>query len=299
MHISLAGDERGAEGITVAAWSALQRASRPCRLWVIEDGIDPATQARMRAVWERSPNFAGADFPSLRRLPLQFPSWWTHGRWPMSSCARFQMAEILPRDAQRCVYLDYDTLTGTDLAELHDIDMAGQPIAMVPNTGMTAEVAAYVRSMGLDPARYCNAGVMLIDVAAWRANDVARKLIAYGSAMSPQIWFFDQDMLNSFFADRCLILPERWNLRDAAATLPGNILHFAGGAKPWQVDPANALPAHRAWLAERAEIAFQPGDVRRAGGVRPRLVALRARVQRKLIALVRAIAGNPAKRGGF
>jgi len=287
LHIALASDERGAEGVLVAAYSAIRRASRPVQVWIIEDGMQPGTQRQLVENWRKLPKFAGAVFHSLRKLPLKFPSWWSHGRWPMSSCARFQLAEILPAGVNRCLYLDYDTITGTDIAELMDMDLKGQPVAMVPNFRMAEEVCGYVRTMGLDPEAYCNAGVMVIDVETWRQEHLAAALIEHGSAMSPQIWFFDQDMLNSFFRGRCLLLEERWNLRDAAADVQGNIIHFAGAAKPWNVARSGAVRGYVAWQDERDGLDFQQDIAAKQDSLKYRWSSMRARIHRKLIAIAR------------
>jgi lipopolysaccharide biosynthesis glycosyltransferase len=288
----LASDQRGAEGVLVAAYSAMTTASRPVRISVIGDGMTAETQRRMTEAWRASPNFRSAHFVSIKDLPLKFPSSWYYGRWPMSSCARFQVAAVVPEDSERCVYLDYDTLTGTDLAELVDRDMGGFPVGMVPAFRLPQRDRDYVETLGMDPDKYCNAGVMLIDVAAWRRDDVARKLIAHGAAMSPKIWFFDQDMLNTFFKDRCLLLEERWNMRDLAVSPEGNVIHFAGGGmeKPWRVDAAQASESQRAWLATRAELDFEAEPYTPAVGLAPRLSSLRAKIQRRFITLGRRFA---------
>lgn len=283
IHIVLAGDGRSAEGIAVAAHSAIRCADRPVFVTVIEDGIRAQTQKRMIDAWRPLPHFAGAHFAPLKSLPLPFPSSWSHGRWPLSSCSRFQVAAVLPKDAMRCIYLDYDTVTGADLGVLIDLDMQGSSIGMVPNFRMSDEVRSYVATLGIEPDRYCNAGVLLIDVDAWRRDDIAAQLIDHGKAMPPSIWFFDQDMLNSFFRDSCLIMDERWNMRDAAAPATGNILHFAGSRKPWQITRDEALIGERAWIDERATFDFVPQKVTAFDKLSFKLTGLRAKAQRVLM----------------
>lgn len=292
IDIMLASDLRGAEGLTVAAFSAIRSTRRPVRVWIMEDWIPEPVQARMDAALRVLPNHAGGGFGSLHRMPLALPSWWKRDEWPMSSCARFAAAEILPPDATRCVYLDYDVLVGTDIGALFDIDMGGMLVGMVPNWTSDERVLAYIRSLGLDPARYCNAGVMLIDVAAWRRGGIGPKLIEHGKKMPPRCWFFDQDMLNSFFRDRTLILDDRWNLRDAGADPGGNIIHFAGSGKPWSDDPGLAgLPAVEAWRRLRGEIAFEAETAVRRRSLGERLWTWRAKAQRHALELARGQRG--------
>lgn len=290
IDIVLASDQRGAEGVLVAAYSAMKTASRPVRLWIIEDGITPETKRRMTKAWSAAEQCSSVQFRSIRSLPLKIPSSWDFGRLPKSACARLQLVSVVPQDVKRCVYLDYDTLTGIDLGELVDIDMKGYPVAMVPAYELGDGARDFVRSLGMDPDQYGNSGVLLVDVEQWRDEDVAAKLIAHGTAMPPNLWFFDQDMINSYFRGRCLWLERRWNMLDAAAKPDENVIHFAGVEKPWRVDPNDALVGHRAWLRARAELDFEPEPETRMDNLRRRMGAWRAKIQRRLITLGRRFA---------
>ncbi|MGK2897375.1 MAG: glycosyltransferase family 8 protein [Burkholderiaceae bacterium] len=257
IHVALASDDGGVDGLAVAAASALRFSMRPVALWIIEDGIDAATQARLLALFARISTASSVTFLSQRGLPLKLPSWWVRSRWPLSAAARFQLPELLPPQARRCIYLDIDTLVGTDLGELFDTDLRGHPVGMVLNTGMSPHDRDYVASLGVDPDRYCNSGVLLMDLTAWRAEGAGAALIDLGRAMRPDLWFFDQDMLNVYFKDRCLLLDEKWNCRNAGAAPEDRVLHFAGSPKPWQTQAGDATaPGLVAWHRARAESGF-------------------------------------------
>ena len=76
--------------------------------------------------------------------------------------------------------------------------------------------------------------------------------------MPANLWFFDQDMLNTYFKGRCLLLEERWNHRDAGIQPDGRIQHFAGGSKPWKMArEAARLPGHIAWHDAKERSGFQ------------------------------------------
>jgi lipopolysaccharide biosynthesis glycosyltransferase len=281
--VAFASDAQGVEGLAVTGFSALETSSRPLHFWIIEDRIPAAAQRALEALWRQRPAYAGATFVPMASLPLPMPSRWIRKDWPLTSAARFQLAEVLPASARRCIYLDIDILVGTDLAELYGQDLAGEPIGMVPNTRMGDNVREYLRGMDLDPDRYCNAGVLLIDLEAWRREGAGAGLIACGLALPPTIWFFDQDMLNTYFKGRCRLLDERWNLRDAAAAPAGNILHFAGRAKPWSIARADVVHAgHLAWYQARDRSGFKARPVPAWLKWRKTAVALLAKVQRRL-----------------
>ena len=199
----------------------------------------------------------GVTFIPQARLPLRMPGWWARQDWPLLSAARFQLPLLLPAEARRCIYLDIDIVVGTDLSELHDVDLGGAPVGMVPNTGMTQSMRTYIATLGLSPDEYCNAGVMLIDLEAWRREDAPRRLIEHGRAMRPDIWFFDQDMLNTYFRGRCCLLEGRWNHRNAGVESHGVIQHLAGRPKPWQTREADVTaPGLLGWHHALARSGF-------------------------------------------
>jgi UDP-glucose/galactose:(glucosyl)LPS alpha-1,2-glucosyl/galactosyltransferase len=284
IHVAFASDDVGITGLAVAAFSAVERSSRPVHVWVIEEGVGAADRENVRKALAQLPTFASLTFVPHSSLPIKLPSWWGRVRWPLLAAARFQLAEILPAEARRCIYLDIDIVVGTDLCELFDIDMRGEPIAMVPNTGMSQDIREYLKRQGLDPDRYCNSGVLLMDLETWRRERVGPALIECGRRMPPDVWFYDQDMLNTFFRDRCLLLEERWNCRDAGVVADGRVQHFAGHPKPWETRPSDDLNVGLAgWHRVRRRSGFVAQRRPLRSGAVKRLKAAWAMTQRLAI----------------
>jgi len=289
IHLALASDDRGTTGLAVAVWSALRSTARPIHVWVIEDRIPRVAQDRLVAAWRRARADAEITFIPQSSLPLELPTWWTRSKWPLSSAARFQLAEILPAAVGRCIYLDIDVLVGTDLAELFELDLQGRPLGMALNSEMPEFDRAYVGGLGLDPDRYGNAGVLLIDVDAWRAEHAAKGLIDTGRRLPPDVWFFDQDMLNSYFKDRFLPLEARWNFRDAGVAPDGRIQHFAGSPKPWNIERSAASnPGLQAWHAACREVGYSPPKRSRWSHLKQRVSLKVAQIQRRCLTLLRS-----------
>lgn len=255
IDLLFACDVRGAEAVAVSAYSALRASSRPTRVWMVEDGFDARLKRQMQATFESVPAYAGGRFIALGALPLAMPFWWSRAKWPLVACARFQVAEVLPAECRRCIYLDYDVCVGTDLSALFDMDLAGAPLGMVQNALADEKTRTYLRELGLDPARYGNSGVLLIDLDAWRQEGVAADLIRFSRTLPRDLWFPDQDMINLYFKDRWHPLDRRWNSADAGLPADGRVLHFTGPVKPWTVTgPDAALPGYQSWQAVRREI---------------------------------------------
>jgi lipopolysaccharide biosynthesis glycosyltransferase len=240
VHVVFATDSATSAGLAVAGYSAIKQTSRPVALWVIQKGLDQATLESLRAFWS-----GAAEVHFLTMKPV--PWWWETEIMPLLTWSRIQLEILLPPEVPRCIWLDTDILVGRDLAELWEMSLEGNSIAMALNDKMPPEVIAYVRSIGIDPNRWHNAGVALIDVDAWRGSSAMSALMRCKRALPPVLWFHDQDLLNKHFAGRILTLDPSWNRRDVAYLPEGQLLHFAGSPKPWEMSEDFGYASLRAW----------------------------------------------------
>jgi lipopolysaccharide biosynthesis glycosyltransferase len=185
-----------------------------------------------------------ADEAAVAMLPSKGPDLGGRMSW-----IRVVLADALP-DVDRIVYLDADTLVRRSVLSLwHALD--GAPIAAVTNVSEPA-MHRHLRSLGFDDATtYFNAGVLAIDLAAWRSDAVTERVREI-AASRPLPWF-DQDALNVVFAGRWRRLHPRWNAMNslwgwrehARRVFPEDelcealddpaVLHFEGPqvVKPW------------------------------------------------------------------
>jgi len=289
LNVAFCCDDRGTDGLAVAVHSLLKNTARSVNVWIIEDGIDIHTQKRLRASWCGADNLAQVHFLSRRELPIKVPSWWRTNSWPLASCYRFQVSEVLPKTVPRCIYLDIDVLVGTDVGVLYDLDMQGFPVAMVDGLMKVEADRQYIIGLGLDPNHYGNPGVMLMDLDAWRRENHAIRLIDHARTMRPDLWFFDQDMINDYFKNQFLLLEWRWNARDAALSPEGIIQHFAGRPKPWETSPHQVtLTGLIAWHRARAENDFRSAPPSLARRMRRRFDVGVARIQRQFRRRIRS-----------
>src|SRR5262249_2011803 len=94
-------------------------------------------------------------------------------------------------------------------------------------------------------ARYFNAGVLVIDLEAWRAQGIGDRLRSAMSRLDGKFGFGDQDALNFVLIDNWVELPIEWDylfvgLPGAVTPVVGSrilasdgIVHFVGPIKPW------------------------------------------------------------------
>lgn len=150
---------------------------------------------------------------------------------------RFQLPSLLP-ELDKLLYLDCDIVVSDSLKTLYETDIEGYYAAMV------ADVDNKIEMTRLNLPEYYNAGVMLINLAQWRKDDIQNKLFEYCEKNKEQLLWQDQDVINLFFNNKILKLPDKWNFQIAKGDFEDAqlvfknckekvVLHFAGRYKPW------------------------------------------------------------------
>jgi lipopolysaccharide biosynthesis glycosyltransferase len=190
----------------------------------------------------------------------------------LSSATNYRL--LLPRllSTERVIYLDCDVVIGESLRGLWECGLDGQLVAAVrdasaPFPAGAAGSGPNWRKLGLDPGLpYFNAGVLVIPLDAWRAEEVAERALSVLRNSTPR--FGDQDALNLVLQRRWVELSRRWNLQSADVTGDGlswalwphdvsealespAIVHFTEGDKPWNVDSTH--PLRQLWLDTLAQ----------------------------------------------
>lgn len=219
-------------------------------VFIVAGGIAAADRKALEASWEGQgarAHWLDAPDAAFAGVPL-----W--GRMSVTTYYKLAVPGLLPPGLGRVIWLDCDLLVLSDVARLWSADLAGRHLLAVQD-----RVVPYVSSplglrdwaaLGL-PARapYFNAGVMLMDLARWRADRVAERAIEYLRARGRSVYFWDQEGLNAVLAGQWGELDERWNCNvsvpgglsrcralsgadDAAGEWPW-VLHFTGSLKPW------------------------------------------------------------------
>jgi lipopolysaccharide biosynthesis glycosyltransferase len=248
-----AADERYAGPASLALLSAAAFTAQPVGCALLADGLTPATAERVRAA------FARADVP-LQLVELEdelFASLPGHVRLSRTTYARLLLSRI-ETPAERILWLDADTLTVAPLDELLSVDLNGAPVAaaqdvVVPFVSSPYGVNAWLR-LGLLPATgFFQAGVMLIDVAQWREQQIEERTLEFARTAPDETTHADQGPLNAILAGNWMPLEVKWNARARMhwsfavgrwvvsrfgihRRQEAAIIHFFGARKPWHRD---------------------------------------------------------------
>ncbi len=256
-----------------AAWAGVMLASvlrfdhgAGLHIHLLSDGADPPVLRQLGDMAAaRGAGFSVHDVAGLLatrsdRLPLA-------QHLTRAAYARLFFAEMLPASATRAIYVDVDIICRAPLAALWGHDLGHAVAAVARDCAVGAEAGddqadaarmardRHARRLGLpEDGTYFNSGVMLIDVARWRAEAVGAACAAWTAAHPDLVQLADQDPLNVVLRDRVAWLDDGWNrLALWAWRAPDDavrILHFAGPDKPWHSDHAG--PGGAEWLAVKA-----------------------------------------------
>nr|WP_026327894.1 glycosyltransferase family 8 protein [Selenomonas bovis] len=287
INIVFACDSNYAQHATVAMMSILKNTVDPTRIvfYLLDDQIDLSVKRKMRTSIEQ----AHAAIHFCEVAADQFASFFVSGQLSRAAYFRLEMGHLLPSTVERVIYLDCDLLVLDDIAALWDHDMGGHPLAAVMDLGIMASSKDWrgkQERLGFSKRdRYFNSGVLMVDLAAWRAHDYGRQ--AEQLAAKNAYRHHDQDALNALFHRNWQPLPLRWNVippvwylffkilrrRDfrrlaIEARQHISILHYAGGYKPWEYDVYTAFNAkYYEYLRQTAfrDAAMPQPDPRRRG----------------------------------
>lgn len=251
--VCCSADERFALGLVALVRSLIDnlRPDRGLQLFVLDGGLRRWTRRRMVDSWDMDRARVEWIRPSDARIEQMVVSDW----YTKAIYFRLLIPDVLPTSIRRAIYLDCDTIVMDDLGKLWDASLRGGAAGAVQDCGFgtISRGVPHYRSLGIPgSAKYFNSGVLLMDLARWRAQRIGERAIAYIRRRGDAIGLPDQEALNVVLARNWVELDPRWNGMVNARLFPiwkrtpydkrtymdllgrPRIVHFVGGPKPWQ-----------------------------------------------------------------
>lgn len=169
--------------------------------------------------------------------------------------ARIYLADLIPTDVRRVVYLDSDLVVVDDIADLWQVDLEGKVLA-APEYCHANFTKYFTELFWSDPVLprtfdgrrpcYFNTGVMVVDVEKWRQGRYTQKVEEW-MAVQKQKRIYHLGSLPPFLlvlAGNIKAVDHRWNQHGLGgdnlegkcrALHPGpiSLLHWSGKGKPW------------------------------------------------------------------
>jgi lipopolysaccharide biosynthesis glycosyltransferase len=244
--VALCVDAAYAAGAAVVVASLAEHtpAGQTLEIWIVHNGLSEAELGRLRRAAAIGSGTLHTYRISDHRLDLPLYSDYISA----ATFARLYLGDILPARVGRVLYLDCDLLVTGDLRHLWETPLEGYIVAAVPEAtvGVVGTPKTYEHPLDphLDPsAPYFNAGVMVIDLAQWRRQEVGQRAVDYIRNNRPPL--MDQDALNAGLVGAWKAVDRMWNVttfwfrspsrqeRHASLLRRARIVHFVGHRKPW------------------------------------------------------------------
>lgn len=153
---------------------------------------------------------------------------------------RLFIPELYP-EYDKAVYIDSDTVTLADIAELYNTEMGDNLIAGIPDGAVQAIpiFQEYVEKVvGVaDYNNYFNAGIIVMNLKALREYKFQDKFLYMLSKIKFEV-AQDQDYMNRLCKGRVKLLGFEWNRMPAMGEQNGEfkLIHYNLGCKPWYFD---------------------------------------------------------------
>jgi lipopolysaccharide biosynthesis glycosyltransferase len=256
IEIVCAADERFAMPLAVTLCSAAVKCSRPIRAFVLNTDLSAKSKTHIETACAntgKNPKieWVDADRNYMRDQPVGLR------HLSQATYLRLAMGRMLPAEIARAIYLDSDVLVVKDLLPLWETKLDGNVVGavrdfMTPLAGQHNALEYCLADTGISLTHpMFNAGILLIDVAAYRSQGIEAECVAFLERWRNNIQSADQDALNAVLHDRHKLLDFKWNVqmggwhsfknhpalseqeRKSLRETDPAILHFSGSGKPW------------------------------------------------------------------
>lgn len=241
--IAICADINIEVGLHVTLVSLAEHASEPFRLYLLHKGYSDGDLQKIAETLK----------PFAHRVELQLIAFddslfqnyrGLHGN--KFAFTRIVLADQLPVD--KVLYLDSDLYVEADACALFRKPLGDYVIAANPVASMDRSLEkAFYESLNVDmKSMYFNSGVLLLDLAKWRAQGLTKKCFDFADQYPNELVTADQTVLNYLFQpNQYLFLENHWNTKlypstptisaEQAAGGEKCIYHFVGSPKPWDL----------------------------------------------------------------
>lgn len=164
-------------------------------------------------------------------------------QFTIESYYRIFIPYFLPKDMERCMWLDADTLILNDISCYYFQDLKGKSISACLDIN-NDKLMSHKKNLRLWNNNYFNSGVILYDLDKVRKGLSYTKIQNTMKEYSTELCYYDQDLLNILFYEDILYYDKSINyqLFDNFSNINDEniaILHFVGRIKPWNYKYVN------------------------------------------------------------
>lgn len=209
LNVLFSSDDHYAQHLGAAIQSLLENNQdfTAIRIYVIDNQISDLSKEKLCDIVRKFSNGAVFWIPFEKwKSQLQLNMTWSIS---VSAYARLFVAEMIPDEIDRILYLDCDMIVCDSLQNLWNTDLQGCILGAVQDSiGDSTKNA-----VGLLPKEpYFNSGMLLIDLAKWRNLDIGTKCVHFIAEKNGSVVHHDQGVLNGVLKNQWFHLPLQDNL---------------------------------------------------------------------------------------
>lgn len=223
-------------------------------IYIIDSGILEKNRQRIEHLITRYNNVNSLSF--LNKNLEDSKNLYATSAINKTTYLRILLPNLLP-NLEKVIYLDSDLIVEDDLTKIWSISFDGC-LAMgiqdyyFPTVSSNEALENYKELRLNTDTPFCNAGVIVMNLAAWRVEDIGNKIMNYCETTNQN----DQQGINAILAGRWKLIDPRWNVtlssldsfkntsfyrdlsleevRETLLSKPG-ILHYTSRFKPWHL----------------------------------------------------------------
>ena len=145
------------------------------------------------------------------------------------------------RRYDKAIYLDCDICVVGDISKMYNIEIGDNIFGCVIDEIVSSNPVLhdYARNaVGVEPSKYFNSGVLLINLKKYREEKIERKFVELMVKYNFQTIAPDQDYLNVLCKDKVFYMDAGWDKMTLDENLSGelHLIHYNMFKKPWLFD---------------------------------------------------------------
>lgn len=169
------------------------------------------------------------------------------GHFSVEIYARLLLMKILPKNIDRILWLDADTVVHNNIDSFYYMDINGYSLVACESINQNIGELRQKLQMG-EMQKYFNSGILLFNLSFLREHFTENSFMDYALANMDKIKWPDQDVLNAMCGRSARIIDyHKYNYMHFSSLELSDeewkqikkencILHFIGAIKPWQED---------------------------------------------------------------
>ncbi len=235
--IFLSADDNYLPFLDVTLRSLIANASREYqyKIIILNTGLNPKSIEKIEALEDENFSIEFADIsPAVSYIKYKLPNYLHFG---LATWYRLFIQSLFPQ-YDKILYIDCDVVVLDDISKLYFTDISNYNIAgVVENWILHSPIFSHYtkEAVGIESENYINAGIMVMNLAAFRRDQIEEQFVHLINTYNFDVIDPDQAYINYLCRDKIKYLPFEWNRTpiESVECASPKIVHYALGDKPW------------------------------------------------------------------